>query len=267
MDHRQPRLGGEFDSIRACTTPARNTCSATRSKRAAARQDGEQVLDILARHPSTAKFIATKLARRFVSDEPPQALIDRAAKRFLDTNGDLREVVRTIVESPEFFAPEARRAKVKTPFEFVVSALRASSAEVQGGTGLIRALQQLGMPLYQAQPPTGYADTADAWVNTGGLVSRMNFRRRAWRKPRCLASRRRSSDKARIDALGAAARRNSNESRVIMISRRIFIRNGGLALVSLGFAPSFLARTVEAAGTARGGRCWSRSFSAAPWTD
>ena len=133
------------------------------------------MLRILASHPSTAKFIATKLARRFVSDEPPQALVNRAAKRFLDTKGDIREVVRTIVESPEFFAPEAQRAKVKTPLEFVVSALRASSAEVGSGIGLIRALQQLGMPLYLAQPPTGYAESADAWMNAGGLVNRMNF--------------------------------------------------------------------------------------------
>jgi uncharacterized protein (DUF1800 family) len=117
----------------------------------------------------------TKLARRFVSDEPPQSLVNRAAKRFIDTKGDIREVVRMIVESPEFFAPETQRAKVKTPLEFVVSALRASSAEVRSGMGLIRALQQLGMPLYLAQPPTGYAESADAWMNAGGLVNRMNF--------------------------------------------------------------------------------------------
>src|SRR5204862_7577756 len=106
---------------------------------------------------------------------PPPALVDRASKRFLETNGDLREVVRTIITSPEFFAPEANRAKVKTPFEFLASALRATGADIQSGAGLVRATQQLGMPLYQAQPPTGYADTADAWVNTGGLVNRMNF--------------------------------------------------------------------------------------------
>jgi uncharacterized protein (DUF1800 family) len=137
--------------------------------------DGEEVLDILARHQSTATFISTKLVRRFVADEPPQALVDRAARRFLDSDGNLREVVRTILLSPEFLSPAAHRAKVKTPFEFVVSALRASSAQIQRGAGLMRALQQLGMPLYMAQPPTGYADTADAWVNTGGLVNRMNF--------------------------------------------------------------------------------------------
>ena len=150
--------------------------------------DGEQVLDILAAHPSTARFISTKLARRFVSDTPPPALVDRAAARFRETGGDLREVMRTILTSPEFLSPQAYRAKVKTPFEFVVSALRATGAEVdaaerqtrkgreeQDAKALVRELQQLGMPLYMCQPPTGYKDTADAWVNTGVLVNRMNF--------------------------------------------------------------------------------------------
>ena len=137
--------------------------------------DGEQVLDILAKHPSTARFIATKLARRFVSDTPPAALVDRMAARFRETDGDLREVMRTLLTSPEFLSPDAYRAKVKRPFEFVVSAVRATGTEVQDATPLVRAMQQLGMPLYMCQPPTGYKDTADAWVNTGALVSRMNF--------------------------------------------------------------------------------------------
>ena len=137
--------------------------------------DGQQVLDILAKHPRTAAFIAAKLVRHFVSDTPPQALVDRVAARFLATDGDLREVTRTILTSPEFLSPAAYRAKVKTPFEFVVSALRASGADVQDARPLVREVQQLGMPLYMCQPPTGYKDTADAWVNTGALVSRMNL--------------------------------------------------------------------------------------------
>ena len=136
--------------------------------------DGEQVLDILAKHPSTARFIATKLARRFVGDAPPASLVDRAAARFRDTNGDLREVMRTILTSPEFLASDAYRAKVKTPLEFVMSAVRATGADVQDASLLLRTMQQLGMPLYQCQPPTGYKDTADAWINTGALVARMN---------------------------------------------------------------------------------------------
>jgi uncharacterized protein (DUF1800 family) len=138
-------------------------------------EDGEQVLDILASHPSTARFISTALARRFVADQPPAALVERAAETFRRTNGDLREVMRTILTSPEFFAPEAYRAKVKTPFEFVVSALRATEADVQQPFPLERTLQQLGMPLYFCQPPTGYKDTAEAWVNSGALIGRMNF--------------------------------------------------------------------------------------------
>ncbi|HEV3142042.1 MAG TPA: DUF1800 domain-containing protein [Vicinamibacterales bacterium] len=136
--------------------------------------DGRQVLDILATHPSTARFIATKLVRRFVSDTPPQALVDRAAKRFGETGGDIREVMRTILTSQEFLSPDAYRAKVKTPFEFIVSAMRSTVADVGDAMPLVRAINQLGMPLYQCQPPTGYKDTADAWVNTGALVNRMN---------------------------------------------------------------------------------------------
>ena len=138
-------------------------------------EEGERVLDLLARHPSTARFIATKLARRFVADEPPAALVERAAATFRATDGDLREVVRVIVTSPEFFAAETRRAKVKTPFEFVISALRATGADVQNTQPLARTLQQQGMPLYLCQPPTGYKETADAWVTSGALVTRMNF--------------------------------------------------------------------------------------------
>jgi uncharacterized protein (DUF1800 family) len=137
--------------------------------------DGEQVLGILATHPSTAHFISLELTRRFVSDSPPQGLVDRVAARFRETGGDLREVMRTILTSPEFLSAGAYHSKVKTPFEFVVSAVRATGAEVSDATPLVRALQPLGMPLYQCQPPTGYRDAADAWTSTGALVSRMNF--------------------------------------------------------------------------------------------
>ena len=142
---------------------------------AGGKRDGEQVLDLLASHPATATFIATKLARRFVADEPPDALVKRAAKVFLDTKGDLREVTRAIVTSPEFFSAEARRAKLKTPLEFVVSAVRATAADINNPQPLVQALRTLGMPLYGAQPPTGWGDTAEDWVNTGALLNRLNF--------------------------------------------------------------------------------------------
>jgi uncharacterized protein (DUF1800 family) len=137
--------------------------------------DGEKVLDILASHPATATFISTKLVRRFVADAPPPALVTRAAARFRETGGDIREVVRTILTSPEFFSAEAYRAKVKSPFEFVVSAVRATGTEVSDALPLAQAVRQLGMPLYMCQPPTGYPDKAEAWVNTGALLNRMNF--------------------------------------------------------------------------------------------
>jgi uncharacterized protein (DUF1800 family) len=138
-------------------------------------EDGERVLDILARHPSTARHISFKLAQRFISDSPPASVVTRGAQAFARTGGDLREVVRAIVTAPEFFADEARRAKIKTPFEFVVSALRAAGADVRNGQAVLRALGEMGMPPYLCQPPTGYDDTADVWVSSGALVNRINF--------------------------------------------------------------------------------------------
>lgn len=138
-------------------------------------QGGEMVLDLLARHPSTARFIATKLARRFVSDAAPPALVNRAARVFLLTYGDIRAVVRTIVTSPEFFSDRTYRAKVKKPFELVVSAVRALGADVETYSILPMAVGRIGEPLFQAQAPTGYPDTAEAWVNTGALLNRLNF--------------------------------------------------------------------------------------------
>jgi uncharacterized protein (DUF1800 family) len=170
-----PRQGAGFRFEPRIHDPGQKIVLGHVIKAGGGESDGEQVLDILATHPSTARFIATKLARRFVSDTPPPALVDRAARRFRDTGGDLREVVRTILTSPEFLSAATYRAKVKTPFEFVVSALRATGAEVADARPLVRELQQLGMPLYMCQPPTGYKDTSDAWVNTGALVGRMNF--------------------------------------------------------------------------------------------
>ncbi len=142
---------------------------------AGGKTDGERVLDLLAKHPSTARHIATRLARRFVSDEPSAALVDRAAKRFLDSGGNIRDVVRTILISPEFFSPNAQRAKIKNPFEFVVSSVRATAVTMPTAAPLAQSLRELGMPLYFCQPPTGYSDKADAWINTGALLNRMNF--------------------------------------------------------------------------------------------
>jgi uncharacterized protein (DUF1800 family) len=170
-----PRQGGSFKFEPRIHDQGEKMVLGHRIKAGGGKKDGERVLDILAAHPSTARFIATKLARKFVADVPPAALVDRAAARFRDTGGDIREVVRTIVTAPEFFAPEAYRAKVKSPYEFVVSATRAANVDAGAALPMVQALRELGMPLYFCQPPTGYPDRADAWVNTGALLNRMNF--------------------------------------------------------------------------------------------
>jgi uncharacterized protein (DUF1800 family) len=171
----RPRQGGGFRFDPRMHDSSEKTVLGVRILRGGGKRDGEQVLDILARHPSTARFVATKLARRFVADDPPASLVDRAAATFTKTGGDIREVVRTVVTSREFFAPEAYRAKIKTPLEFVASAIRASGADLRNGMPLVQAMRQLGMPVYMCQPPTDYADKAEAWVNTGALLNRMNF--------------------------------------------------------------------------------------------
>ena len=167
-------------------------------------RDGEMVLDILASHPSTARFIATKLCRRFVADDPPPALVDRVANVFLGTGGDLRQVYQAIIYSPEFFSRQAYRAKIKSPFEFAVSAVRATGGKIVSddflpidkrlgieagatfGRGMDRIASakrkslnieiiEMGEPLFAYQAPTGYTEDSRKWVNTGALIARMNF--------------------------------------------------------------------------------------------
>ncbi|MEP6767586.1 MAG: DUF1800 domain-containing protein [Acidobacteriota bacterium] len=138
-------------------------------------EEGEEMIRRLACHPATARRIALQLAQRLVADAPPAALVDRVAKTFLATDGDLRHTVRALIESPEFFDRASYRAKVKSPFEYAVSAIRATGAETDGGIPLLRQIAQMGEPLYLCQPPTGYSDAASAWVNTGALVARLNF--------------------------------------------------------------------------------------------
>ena len=170
-----PRQGAGFRFEPRIHDPGEKVVLGHRIKAGGGEGDGEQVLDILSRHPATAHFIVTKLVQRFVSDTPPASLVNRAAERFRQTDGDLREVMRTILTSPEFLSPDAYRAKVKTPFDFIVSAVRATEADVTDAVPLVRTLQQLGMPLYLCQPPTGYKDAAETWVNAGALLNRMNF--------------------------------------------------------------------------------------------
>ncbi len=138
-------------------------------------KDGEEVLELLARDPHTAHHLSFEIAQYFVSDNPPAALVDAMAQTYLQSDGDIRAVLHTMIYSPEFWSREAYRAKIKTPFELVVSAARAVGADVQIPLQLVQWTGRIGEPLYQCQPPTGYADTAEAWVSTGALLNRLNY--------------------------------------------------------------------------------------------
>ncbi|HME33748.1 MAG TPA: DUF1800 domain-containing protein [Candidatus Sulfotelmatobacter sp.] len=137
--------------------------------------EGREVLHMLATSPQTAHFISLKLAQRFVADDPPPELVDRMAKTFQKKKGDIREVLSTLFHSPEFWADGAYRAKVKTPLEFVASTVRATGANVDDAMPLARQIGNMGMPLYAAQPPTGYSMKAETWVSSSALLNRMNF--------------------------------------------------------------------------------------------
>jgi uncharacterized protein (DUF1800 family) len=139
------------------------------------KEDGLKVLDILAHHPSTASFISRKLAQRFVADDPPPALVDRMAKTFHETDGDLRAVMKTMLDSKEFWSEGAWKAKMKSPLEMVASAIRATGAEVESAFQVSNQLQQLGQPLYRKMEPTGYSSTNAEWTNSAALLARMNF--------------------------------------------------------------------------------------------
>ncbi|MGA8871305.1 MAG: DUF1800 domain-containing protein [Candidatus Acidiferrales bacterium] len=138
-------------------------------------KDGEEALAMLANDPHTAKFISTELARHFVSDTPPPALVDRMAKSYESSGGDIRSVLKAMIYSPEFWSKETYRAKVKTPFELVASTARALDADVSVSLPLAMWVGRMGEPLFQCQPPTGYSDKASTWVNTGALLNRLNF--------------------------------------------------------------------------------------------
>ncbi|MGH9853798.1 MAG: DUF1800 domain-containing protein, partial [Blastocatellia bacterium] len=172
---RQPRNGAEFVFNPFMHDDGEKTVLGKKISSGGGMKDGYTVIHLLATHPATAKFISTKLARKFVSDNPPQSLLDRMAETFRKTDGDIRETLRAMFTSPEFFAAENYRAKIKTPFEMTVSAVRAIGADTNAGPQFHRWIAQMGEGLFLCQPPTGYADTAEHWVNTGALLERMNF--------------------------------------------------------------------------------------------
>jgi len=170
-----PRQGGEFTFRPQIHDADEKIVLGHRLAAGRGIEDGEEVLDILARSPATAHFIAHKLAVRFVSDDPPPALVDRAARTFLATDGDIRETVRTIVTSPEFFSRAAYRSKVKSPFELVASALRAIGAPADTTPRSAQAVAFLGAPIFGHQAPNGWPETGDAWMNAGAILNRINF--------------------------------------------------------------------------------------------
>jgi uncharacterized protein (DUF1800 family) len=170
----KPRLNPEFKFDEKLHDPGQKIVL-NKKINAGGMKNGEQAIELLVRHPSTAKFISTKLARRFVSDNPPAPLVARMAKKFESSDGDIRAVMHTMIYSPEFWSREAYRAKIKTPFELVISAVRALGTDVDTAMPLVQWVGRIGEPLYQCQPPTGYADNAEAWVNTGALLNRLNF--------------------------------------------------------------------------------------------
>jgi uncharacterized protein (DUF1800 family) len=171
---KEPRLGGGYFFDERKHEPGTKIVLGHKIKENG-EKEGRELLHILARDPHTAKFVCNKLAMRFVSDNPPAALVDAMAKTFLKKDGDIREVLRTMLQSPEFWSSDNYRAKVKTPLEFVVSSLRATDAQVDDAMPIVRQLQSLGMPLYGAQPPTGYSMKAETWVSSSALLGRMNF--------------------------------------------------------------------------------------------
>ncbi len=170
----RPQRGGGFQFNENRHEPGTKKVMGQKFKEIGERE-GEELLHMLATRPATARFISRQLAIRFVSDDPPQALVERMAQAYLRSGGDIAIVLRTMERSPEFWSEDAYRAKVKTPLEFVVSAVRASGADVENFQPLLNALREMGMPLYQCVPPTGYKWEAADWVSTGQLVDRMNF--------------------------------------------------------------------------------------------
>ena len=156
--------------------------------------DGERVLDILATHPATARFIATKLARRFISDDPPPTVIDRAAAVFLKTDGSIRETLRAIITAPEFFSQTAYRTKMRSPLEYVAAAMRALNAETDGDRPVLDVIGRMGQPLFGRITPDGYPDRAETWLSSGAIVVRLNF-------ANALATNRLKGTRVNLDAL------------------------------------------------------------------
>ncbi len=172
---KQPRRGGVFQFNDRMHDKGEKVVLGVRIPAGGGISDGLKVLDILAHHPSTARFISTQLANRFVSDNPPRSLIDKMARTFTRTDGDIRKVLQTMLRSKEFWSEGAWEAKVKSPFEMVAGSIRALDADLDSPIMASYVLTQMGEPLYRKEEPTGYSSANQAWLNSAALLSRMNF--------------------------------------------------------------------------------------------
>lgn len=171
----RPQLGGKFMFNPKLHDNGEKVVLGVTIPAGGGESDGEKVLDILAHHPSTAHFISKKLAMRFVADDPPEALIDRMAQTFQKTDGDIRQVMLTMIDSKEFWSVGAYKSKIKSPLEMVASAVRAVDGDVDVAFPLVNQVAQLGEPLYRKLEPTGYSNSSAQWANSAGLIARMNF--------------------------------------------------------------------------------------------
>jgi uncharacterized protein (DUF1800 family) len=171
----RPQMGGTFRFAPRLHDNGEKLVLGVKISSGGGEHDGQKVLDIVSHHPSTAHFISEKLAQRFVADDPPAELVDRMAQTFLKSDGDLRAVMETMLDSKEFWSEGAFRSKMKSPLEVVVSSVRASNGNVDYAAALVNQVAQLGEPLYRKIEPTGYSNSSREWMNTAGLMARMNF--------------------------------------------------------------------------------------------
>ena len=169
--------GGNFRYLQTSHDTASKSAFGLQLSAGGQKDDGERLIKYLATHPKTARFVSTKLARRFVSDNPPQSVIDRMTDAWLASAGDIKTVMKAMIGSSEFWAEAFSPAgKPKTPFEYVISSIRAVGGDVTAATrGVTAYLSQMGQPLYQCIPPTGYSDLGSDWLNPSSQIYRMNF--------------------------------------------------------------------------------------------
>jgi len=201
-------------------------------------EDGLRIIELLAQHPSTARFVSLKLARRFIVDDPPTSLVNKAAEAFTKSAGDIPTVLRALIDSPEFYSPDTYQAKVKKPLEFVASALRSTGAEVQLSHQLLRYLGRMGEPLFLAQPPTGHPDVAASWTSPDMLLTRMNF-------ATDLIANRIPGSRIKLEALGdkdALARLIAPDSLSTATRSALAETEGSQAIALLMAAPEFQRR-------------------------